>query len=120
MSPANEHDLSAFKVIAGEFDDKDIFCDKAYCDGEVRSHLREKNSNLVTPIKLKKGQKKLDSADKIYSSAVSSIRQPVEALFSWIQEKTGIQCASKVRSYKGLMVHVFGKLSASVLLMMGI
>jgi hypothetical protein len=120
LTSASEHDLSAFRAIVGEFCSKDIFCDKAYCDENIQAQLKAQYSSLVTPIKLKKGQKKLDSADKIYSSAVSSIRQPIEALFSWIQEKTGIQCASKVRSYKGLMVHVFGKLAASIMLMMGI
>jgi hypothetical protein len=42
------------------------------------------------------------------------VRQPIEALFAWIEEKTGIECTSKVRSYKGLMVHVFGKLAAAL------
>jgi hypothetical protein len=42
------------------------------------------------------------------------VRQPIEALFAWIEEKTGIECASKVRSYNGLMVHVFGELAAAL------
>jgi hypothetical protein len=28
--------------------------------------------------------------------------------------KTGIECASKAHSYKGLMVHVFGRLAAAL------
>jgi hypothetical protein len=68
-------------------------------------------------VKLKRGQKSLDSADRFYSAAVSSIRQPIESLFSWIQEKTGIQCASKDRSYKGLMEHVFGRLAAAMMML---
>jgi len=43
--------------------------------------------------------------------SVSRIRQPIESLFNWIQEKTDIQVASKVRSSKGLMVHIFGRLA---------
>lgn len=42
------------------------------------------------------------------------MRQPIESLFNWINEKTGIERASKVRSAKGLIVHVFGKLAAAV------
>jgi hypothetical protein len=38
-----------------------------------------------------------------------------ESLFNWIEEKTGIQCASKVRSREGLLVHVFGRLTAAML-----
>jgi len=120
LTPASEHDLNAFKIILGEFYGKDIFCDKAYCDQNTRTQLRNQSSDLVTPIKLKKGQKKLDSSEKLYSAAVSSIRQPIESLFAWIQEKTGIQLASKVRSYNGLMVHIFGRITAAVMLMMGI
>jgi hypothetical protein len=48
------------------------------------------------------------------STAVSHVRQPIEALFAWIEKKTGIECASQVRSYNGLMVHVFGKLAAAL------
>jgi hypothetical protein len=48
---------------------------------------------------------------------VSSVRQPIESLFNWIQEKTGIQTASKVRSYNGLMVHIFGRLAAAMFMM---
>ncbi|PEN04973.1 transposase, partial [Longimonas halophila] len=34
-----------------------------------------------------------------------------------IEEKTGIQAASKVRSTRGLMVHVFGRFAAAMLLL---
>jgi transposase len=44
-------------------------------------------------------------------------RWEIEALFGWIQEKTGIQTASKVRSERGLMVHVFGRLAAAMFLL---
>ena len=64
-----------------------------------------------------KGQERLDSADRLYSAAVSRFRQPVESLFNWIQEKTGIECASKVRSFRGLLVHVFARLAAAMFLL---
>jgi hypothetical protein len=77
----------------------------------------EQNLDLLTPIKKEKGQKTLPAADKLYSEAVSRIRQSIEPLFSWIDEKTGIQQASKVRSYRGLLVHVFGRLAAAMLIL---
>ncbi|MHB1104890.1 MAG: hypothetical protein ACYCZ2_00890 [Lutibacter sp.] len=49
---------------------------------------------------------------KLKAKAVSAIRQPIESFFNWINEKTQIQNASKVRSFKGLIVHIFGKLPA--------
>lgn len=117
LTSGSEHDLNAFKVIVPEMRNVEIFCDKAYCDHETNLELSKLGSQLATPVKLQKGQKLLDSADRLYSKAVSSIRQPIESFFSWVQEKTGIQCASKVRSYKGLMVHVFGRLAAAMLMM---
>jgi len=49
----------------------------------------------------------------LFSTAVSKVRQPIEALFNWLIEKTDIQRASKVGSTKGLLVHVFGRLAAA-------
>jgi hypothetical protein len=68
----------------------------------------------LTPVKKQKGQHYLEPQDQWLSTAVSRVRQPIEALFAWIEEKTGIECVSQVRSYKGLMVHVFGKLAAAL------
>jgi hypothetical protein len=56
----------------------------------------------------------LDSADKLLSNAISSIRQPIESFFNWLEQKTSIQMASKVRSLAGLMVHVFGRIAAAL------
>ncbi len=51
-----------------------------------------------------------------YSAAVSRLRQPVESLCNWIREKTGIEGAGKVRSFRGLLVHVFARLAAALFL----
>lgn len=53
------------------------------------------------------------AADDLFSKAVSRMRQPLEAFFNWLIERTDIQRASKVRSTKGLLTHVFGKLAAA-------
>lgn len=52
-----------------------------------------------------------------YQRQFPQVRQPIESFFNWVNEKTGIQIASKVRSYQGLMVHVFGKLAAALFIM---
>jgi hypothetical protein len=78
--------------------------------------LAEQDSLLNTPVKKKKGEH-LGMAEEILSTAVSRVRQPIESLFNWIEEKTGIQTASKVRSTQGLLVHVFGKLAAAMLML---
>ena len=50
-----------------------------------------------------------------YDTSISHLRQPIEGFFNWLHEKTGIQTASKVRSLKGLLLHIFARLSAALL-----
>jgi len=44
---------------------------------------------------------------------VRSIRQPIKSLFNWIEEKTGIHRASKVRSTNALLIHCWWKLAVA-------
>jgi hypothetical protein len=68
--------------------------DKAYVNRTLRTQMiKEQNLEIVTPIKKAKGQPRPSAADRLYSELVSRIRQPIESLFSWIEEKTGIQAA---------------------------
>ena len=96
----------------------ELYLDKAYADELLKQTLQgEQEVAMLTPVKKAKGQKYLDAVDQWLSVAVSRVRQPIESLFNWIEEKTGIQRASKVRSYPGLLVHVFGRLAAAMWLM---
>jgi hypothetical protein len=66
--------------------------------------------DLFTPVKAVKGTpeclKQRDlAANKLFSTAVSKVHQPIEAFFNWLIEKTNIQNASKVRSSNGLWLH---------------
>lgn len=45
----------------------------------------------------------------LFSTAVSKIRQPIESFFNWLNEKTKIQRANKVRLIFGLLVHSMDK-----------
>lgn len=78
-------------------------------------------SKMFTPVKAVKGTderiRQFDkAANDLYSRAVSAVRQPVESLFNWFIEKTDIQRASKVRSTKGLILYVFGRIAAAYIL----
>jgi hypothetical protein len=120
LTAASENDLTAFKEIYGDqiynrviFGDR-IFSDKPYFD----SKAEKQNIEMLTPIKLTKGESEaIRQREKayrdLYGKTVSTIRQPVESLFNWLNEKTEIQDAQKVRSTKGLAVHVFGKMAAA-------
>lgn len=119
LAPAHVNDQSMFELISHELADGRVYADMAYCDSEHTAHLAAyQNVEVLTPIKKKKGQHSFPGSD-IISSSISSIRQPIESFFNWLQEKTKIQHASKVRSSAGLTVHVFGRLAAAVLLQVG-
>jgi hypothetical protein len=122
ITAVSENDLTAFKELLGDiiydrviFDDK-IFFDKPYFDAK----WGKQNIQMLTPVKLIKGEtdaiRQREKAYRdLYSASVSKVRQPIESFFNWLNEKTKIQKAQKVRSIKGLNVHVFGKLAAAFL-----
>ena len=118
LTGAAEHDLTALRQGLPVLRDGHLYGDKIYADQPLKDTL-SKQQNLIfeTPVKRKKGQESLTEAEKDFSRAVSSIRQPIEALFSWIERKTNISMASRVRSYEGLLVHVFGRLTAACFLL---
>jgi hypothetical protein len=117
ITPASESDLATFRDNWSEVQDKVIFADKAYIDKNMQYSLLQNRSELFTPVKYPRGvseciKQRFKAADDLFSRAVSSIRQPIESLFSWLLEKSDIQRASKVRSTNGLFVHIFAKLAA--------
>jgi hypothetical protein len=119
ITPASVNDLSVFKEAWSNITERCFFGDKIYFNKEFFDNLeKEKNSVMLTPVKAVKGQTEMEkqrnkAADDLFSRAVSKVRQPIEGFFNWLIEKTDFQRASKVRSTKGLLVHVFGKLAAA-------
>lgn len=118
LTDAGMHDRKAFEQIIPFLPPNMLTCyaDKAY-QVQAESVHQEQQVMLLTPVKKEKGQEFLDAADQWLSTAISKVRQPIESFFNWVNEKTGIQIASKVRSYQGLMVHVFGRLAAALFIM---
>jgi hypothetical protein len=119
ITPASENDLNVHKQNWSGIPNRSFYGDKIYRDTELLKDMaRFSNSQILTPVKGIKNQSEAlnqwgKAANDLYSRAVSKIRQPIESLFNWIIEKTDIQRASKVRSTKGLLVHVFGKIAAA-------
>ena len=79
---------------------------------------RDKANEFYAPVKTIKGaseeeKQRSKAADDLYSHAVSSVREPIEALFSWLNEKTNIQRACKCRSTCGLIASVFAVIFAN-------
>lgn len=116
VTEARMNDGKVFDLIRDQMVDQTIFADKAYIRSDAEHWEREHRVRVFTPVKKASGQKKLEPIDQWISTAVSSIRQPIEALFAWFQRKMDIEDGSRIRSYEGLMVHVFGRLLAAKLL----
>jgi hypothetical protein len=114
VTGASAHDGKVLDQIRPYLHDRELYGDKAYRRPDAEAVRQAQNLTVLTPVKKQQGQRYLEPQDQWLSTAVSRVRQPIEALFAWIEEKTGIECASKVRSYNGLMVHVFGKLAAAL------
>ncbi|HEY6435946.1 MAG TPA: transposase [Ignavibacteriaceae bacterium] len=114
ITPASENDLTAFKPILPQLVNKAVFADKAYVDRPLNEQLMKgQNTFIYTPVKLTKGETEQQrqfkkAADDLFSTAVSRVRQPIESLFNWINEHTGLQNASKIRATNALFVHIFG------------
>ena len=119
FTAASVNDFALFKEAWSEKENRTFFGDKIYQSKSFFTDMYTNfNSEMLTPVKAVKGMpdvlKKFDrAANDLYSRAVSKIRQPIEALFSWLIEKSDIQKASKVRSTKGLNLHVYGRLAAA-------
>lgn len=93
-----------------------LFGDLAYPTPVIITHLKEQGSQLIAPRKKPKGAELTDD-ENYYNRLVRKFRQPIESLFNWINEKTGIQRASKVRSTNALMTHCWGKLAVAYFLL---
>lgn len=119
LTPASVNDLTLFKEEWSHLKKRTFFGDKIYINNSLFEQLYlENESEMLTPVKYPKATPQRiknfnKGCDDLYSRAVSAIRQPVESIFNWIIEKTDIQNASKVRSTKGLNVHLFGRLAAA-------
>lgn len=115
VTPADEHDLRAAREMLPFVHNITLFADKAYCDQRWSKELEKQGVRVYTPVKLEKGQMFLRSADRYFSELVSKARQAIESLFNWLNEKTHIQSASKIRSENGLISFIFARLAVAAL-----
>lgn len=119
ITSASENDLNVFRQDWATIPNRTFFGDKIYNHKEFFEDMAvNANSIMLTPVKGVKGlpdviRQRDKAADDLFSKAVSTVRQPIESLFNWLIVNTDIQRASKVRSTKGLLVHIFGKIAAA-------
>lgn len=119
ITPASENDLNVQKQYWSSIFNRTFYGDIIYNDDDLFRKMAETNNSvMMTPVKAVKNQSETivqrdKAANDLYSTVVSKIRQPIEALFNWLIEKTDSQRASKARSIRGLIVHIFGRIAAA-------
>src|SRR3954449_5647512 len=118
LTAAEDNDLTAARPWLEQLSNCKMYADKIHADQSMNERLQTKqNATVITPIKKQRGQQLRNAAADLFSTAVSRIRQPIESLFSWMIGKTQIQYAQRVRSEKGLLVHVWAKFAAMLFLL---
>jgi len=113
LRAASVHDLSSVREQDIHVPTSTLIGDKAYPAADLEQRLTEQQSRLLTPLKKPKGGE-LSETQKSYNRMVNRLRQPIESFFNWLNEKTQMQNASKVRSTEGLLVQCWGKLAFAV------
>ena len=115
VSRASDHDLPIAKQIMDSYSPfrcGTLYADKAYIDEDWEIVLnRDFSVRIITPRKQKKND--FLCGGDAFSSFVSALRQQIECFFNWLNSRTNIQSASKVRSSAGLLVHIFGRIAAA-------
>lgn len=115
-SEASCHDLPIAREMMKSVEFTRVFLlgDKAYSDATWKQTLAQEGIQLLCPHKLHRGEAPRLPGGDAMDTSISRARQPIECFFNWLHEKTGIQIASKVRSLKGLLLHIFGRLAAAL------
>jgi hypothetical protein len=116
LCEASHHDSTAAREQHLKLPNTTLIADLAYPESEFQLSLNQQNTHLYTGYKKPKG-KDLTKFEKYHNRLISKFRQPIESLFNWINEKTQIQTASKVRSADALMIHCWGKLAVAFYLL---
>ena len=114
LREASVHDLSSVREQAIQLPTSCLFGDKAYPAPDLAQRLKEQATRLLTPCKKPEGGE-LTEPQKAYNRMVNRLRQPIESFFNWLNEKTHMQDASKVRSTESLLVQCWGKLAFAML-----
>ncbi|MDX2282764.1 MAG: transposase [Bacteroidia bacterium] len=122
ITPASVHDLTAMRPVIEAARPAALVLDKAYADRTLAQDLRQRGTALITPVKLTCAMplplRHFDAAHRdLFNTAVSRLRQPIEACFQWLIAHTNIQNASKVRSAKGLILHMWGRVAVACFLL---
>jgi hypothetical protein len=115
FSSASEHDLQSLRRQIYKLTQADVYGDRAYFYHDLDEQCSEKQTTIWAVKPRVKGQSALPTDERLRNTSISRIRQPIESWFNWLQQKTAIESASKVRSTKGLIIHALGRFAAALI-----
>ena len=107
------HDLPAAKQILEDhihLKQGRLDADKNYIDAAWDELQNNQAKEIITP--RKKHKEDPFASGDTFSTFVSSVRQPVECFFNWLNRLTAIQT---VCSLSGLLLHLFGRIAAALI-----
>ncbi len=116
LSRASLFDLTAAKQImlnSSMTHSGYLLADKAYIDSEWAKTLEQEHGlKIITPREKTKGDT-LPLGDA-YSTSFSTLLQPIESFFNWLNNRFHIHRASFIRSAEGLQFYVFSAIAAAL------
>lgn len=117
FSAASEHDVCSLRRQLPMLESTRLVADKAYFYHHRQTEADEHGTSIYAIQPRVRRQIRLPLFTQVRNTVISRIRQPIESWFSWLDRKTHIQNASRVRSTKGLLTHLFGRLAAAMVAM---
>ena len=114
LCPANESDITIGKELLANASNISVFADRGYISQPWQEQLAFKGIDLHTPAKRQRNSPPLSFLQEEQSRQLSSIRQPIEGLFSLFQNHFYLDVASKIRSVKGLLAFIWGRIAAAL------
>jgi hypothetical protein len=115
FSKASEHDVQSLRRQTENLHNCSVYADKAYFYHHTDEQCREQNIHIFAVQPCTRSNKTLRLFEQVRNSTISRMRQPIESWFAWLQGKMQIEQASKVRSTKGLLIHIFGRIAAAII-----
>ncbi len=117
VSQASTNDLEAQRQVLEGLSNRIVLGDSAFGPKDLQDKFTSNGGLLICPQKNSRWEseaykKWVRAPRKLRARMIARVRQAIESFFNALNEATGIQQASKVRSAKGLITHIFGRLAA--------
>ncbi|WP_217646432.1 hypothetical protein [Nitrosomonas sp. Nm34] len=87
VTGTSDHDGKIFDQIRPQLHNNQLYGDKGYQRPDAEEVRQAQNLTVLISVKKQKGQPYLEPQDQWLSTAVAHVRQSIEALFAWIEEK---------------------------------